>query len=226
MTPPYIPAADAGFRNWLVNFAALITAAPATFGLVAADAVTIQAQADAFDAAYTLATDPATRTAPTVAAKDAARRDAEAVVRPYAMQINANDAVTDQSRADLGLTIRKTVPTPIPAPASAPALALRALGVGTATLGYSDTAAPNGKAKPDGVTGVDIVTAAGVAPAVDPTAGNLYGIVTKSPFRVNFGAADNGKVCTVFARFRTRSGPAGVAQTGPWSAPLSFTINA
>ena len=49
---PYIPVKDADLANWLDNFSALITASPATYGLVAGDAVAIAAQVAAWDAAY------------------------------------------------------------------------------------------------------------------------------------------------------------------------------
>lgn len=226
MPASYIPATDAGFAAWLLNFSTLLTADPTAYGLTAPDAVLVDAENTAYAAALLLATDPATRTAPTVAAKDAARRSAEAVVRPYAMQINAMDGVTDEQRADLGLTIRKTVPTPVPAPLSSPVLALVSIGVGTMTLGFSDADAPSGKAKPAGSIGVELFRAIGVAPAVDPSLAAYTGTITKSPTQIAFSGADNGQIASFFARFVTRSGPGGKAQVGPWSAVLSATINA
>lgn len=220
----YIPSSDAGFNSWITNFAALLTADPTAVGETAGTAAVVQADADAWAAAYALASDPSTRTTPTVAAKDNARVAAQNTARPVAMRINANSAVTDQQRADYGLTVRKTVPTPIPAPTSYPILGLRSATPGIQTLQYQDSDLGTGKAKPFGVTGVEIFRSVGTVAATDPAQATYYGTVTKSPFKSAFNAEDKGKVCTYFARYVTRSGPQGIAQTGPWSAPLDVHV--
>ena len=224
MPKDYIPGPDGEFRDWLVNFDTLLTAAPATYGLVAGDAAAVAAKTAAYVAAYSLAIDPATRTAGTVAAKDTARVDAEQTVRPYAVSISLNEGVTDQAKADIGVTIRKLVPTPIPAPASAPILGVTAQTTGVVNMTYRDNSLPAGKAKPPGCVGMEVRQTIGVAPAVDPEAARTVAIFTKSPFRLTFAAADKGKTVTVFARWITRSGPGGVAQSGPWAAPVDTII--
>lgn len=223
MPQPYIPAKDAEFSNWLANFAALILALPAAYGLLPADATAISNQNTAFQAAYTTAVNPATRTQPTVAAKDAARFAAVAVCRPYAMRIRNNTAVSDALKVGLGLTIPSTVPTPIPAPVVAPILGLESAIPLQQTLTYKDPGAV-GKAKPYGVIGVEIWRSVGTVPATDPAQAAYYATATKSPFRSTFAASEVGKVCTYFGRFVTRSGPGGIAQAGPFSAPLSIAV--
>lgn len=224
MANPYIPARDADFSAWLLNFSTLITANPTTYGLSSGDALAIDVENTAFQAAYVLAVDPATRTAPTVAAKDAARRNAEIVVRPFAIQVRNNPMVTNEQRADLGITIPTTVPTPIPAPTSFPVLGFRSATPLQHLLNWTDSAAPSGKAKPYGVIGVEVYRTIGLAPAVDPSVAVFDGIKTKSPFFESFASGQVGQVCTYFARYTTRSGPQGTAQVGPWSAPLSVTV--
>lgn len=224
MAAPYIPAPDAMFSNWLLNFSTLISANPTSFGLVAADATAIAAQNSAFQTAYTAAVDPTTRTSATVAAKDSAKSSALFVVRPYAMRINGSASVNNQQRVDLGLTVRKAVPTPVAPPTSAPALQIIGATPGNVKLGYKDTAQPDGKAKPYGAVAIQLYSVAGVSAAVDPSQAAFMAQVTKSPFLVTFDGSQRGKIATVFGRYVTRSGPGGIAQTGPWSAPLSFTI--
>lgn len=223
MASPYIPNRDADFAAWLLNFATLIAAAPAAYGLLVGDATAISAQNTAFQAAYTAAIDPGTRTPATVAAKDAARANAQAVVRPYAQRIRNNSAVDVALKVGLGLTIPSTTPTPIPAPVVAPALSLQSAIVGQMRLAYKDPTAA-GKAKPYGVVGVEMARAIGTVPAVDPAQASVWGTATKSPFEMSFLAGDAGKVVTLFGRFVTRSGPGGIAQVGPWSAPLVLTV--
>lgn len=221
--PQYLPARDADFATWLANFDALLTATPTAFGLDAADAANVAPVAAAFAVDYPISQDPATRTPVTVAAKDAARANAEAVVRPYASSISRNPNVLDADKTAIGVTVPSVTPTPIPAPVDAPELGIEAMTPGTGKFTYKTIGAV-GKSKPFGAIGVEIRTAIGVAHTVDPNAATYVGDYTKSPFRINFQALDQGKLLTVFARFKTRSGPAGVAQTGPWSAPLQTVI--
>ena len=223
MYPAYIPAPDADFANWATNFDAELTAAPGDYGLVAGDAVIVAAAVAAFLAAFALATNPATRTAPTVADKDAERAACEAVIRPYAVQISLNAAVTDLAKTTIGVTVRSLVPTPIPAPVTAPEIAIKSAIPMLATLTFKEPGAV-GKAKPFGVIGMEVFRAIDVAPVADPTLASYNATVAKSPFTQSFLAGDQGKTVTYFARWTTKSGPAGVAQKGPWSAPLSSIV--
>jgi len=221
--PPYIPPKDALFASWLLNFSTLLTAAPTDYGLEAADATAVDGVNTTFQAAYTTAIDPATRTAPTVALKDVARASAEAIVRPYAVRISQNDAVTDGNKSGIGVTIRSLVPTPIPAPTVAPSLSLVAATILAMLIDYKAVGAV-GKSKPFGSVGVEVYRSIGLAAATDPVQARFVGIINKSPFRQSFLAEDQGKFCTYFARFVTRSGPDGVAQAGPWSAALTINV--
>lgn len=224
MPSNYIPAADADFNSWLSNFDALLTADPAAYGETAGTAAAVAAVASTWAVAYALATDPSTRTSPTVAAKDAARFSAEQTVRPVAIRIRNNSAVTNAQRVDLGITVPKVVPTPIPAPTSAAILGLTNATPLVHQLQYSDSVLPDGKAKPYGVIGIEIWRSIGVVPATDPAQTSYYGTATKSPFRSQFSSDDRGKVCTYFGRWVTRSGPGGMAQVGPWSAALDAYV--
>lgn len=222
--PNYIPAKDADFALWLQNFATLIAAAPATFGLTAGDAAIITPVNTAFQASYLAATDPATRTSVTVATKTSDRAAAEATVRPYAVQISRNPAVTDGDKVAVGVSLPPLPPTPIPPPATNPALALIAATDLQHQLSIRDVTTPTSKKKPYGVIGAEVWVAVGEVPAVDPMAGNLKATTTKTPARFGFQPEQRGKTATYFARWVTRSGPDGVAQPGPWSAPLAIVI--
>lgn len=224
MATNYIPPTDAAFDAWLTNFSTLLTAAPTDYGLTAPDAVAVAAERTAYHAAYVAASDPGTRTSVTVAAKDAARVSAEAVVRPFAVSISLNAGVLDADKVDIGVTVRKTVPTPVPPPITVPALALNSALPLQHQLRYFDTSTPTSKGKPAGATGIQVFRAVGTLPAVDPGQASYYDIWTKSPNISTFLAGDVGKVCTYFARWMTRGGPGGAVQYGPWSAPLSIAV--
>jgi len=224
MPAGYIPASDPGFDAWIVNFSDLLTADPSAYGEDAGTAAAVQSVADAWVAAFALSSNPATRTSPTVAAKDAARYTAEQTVRPVAIRIRDNSAVTNAQRSDLGLTIPKVVPTPIPTPTSTANLGLTKATPLQHELQYSDTDLPDGKAKPFGAIGLELWRSVGVDAAVDPSQCDYYATATKSPFRVDFNSADRGKIATYFGRWVTRSGPGGIASKGPWSTSLTAYV--
>lgn len=224
MQPPYIPAKDADFENWLNNFSTLLTAAPTTYGLTAPDAVTVAASYSAWNAAYILATNPATRTSSTIAQKDVERASATAVVRPFAIAIKLNTSVSDLDKTNIGVNLIVTTRTPIPPIITNPAMILVAATPGQHQLQFRDSATPTSKKKPFGAIGLEVWRAVGVAPAVSPDAAEFYQTWTKSPNTSTFDPADVGKYATYFARWTTRSGPGGTAMPSPWSAPLVAVV--
>ena len=224
MPASYIPATDAGFDAWTDNFATLLTADPTAYGEDAASALAVQNAYDAWAAAYLLATNPGTRTSPTIADKDAQRVNLDAAARPVAQRINARSSVTNTQRSDLGITIRKTTRTPVPPPATAPEVVLRSLIPGVAELQIRDSTTPTTKAKPAGVIGCELWVKVDTVPTPDPTEASLVKITTQTPNTLTFTPLQAGLIASVFGRWTTRSGPSGVAQVGPWSTATSFTI--
>lgn len=219
----YIPARDTDFEAWAVNFGSYATTNFAALNMTSPEATAADNQAIAFTAALLLSTDPATRSAVTVEAKNQARIEALAVIRPLATRVSADPNVLSADKIALGVTVRTLVPTPIPAPVVSPIVILRNAQPFRQTLDYS-YAGQIGKAKPFGSIGLEVYRVVGLAPAVDPEQAKFVGQVTKSPFVQNFVASEVGKVVTYFTRYNTRSGPAGQSQVGPWSAPLSVTV--
>lgn len=217
----YIPQTDAGFDDWLSNFSVKITAAPATYGLVAGDATAIAAQFTAWHAAYVAAITPATRTSVTVAAKDSARSTALAVVRPYAQQISVNSGVLPSNKVAVGVNPRTTIPAPVPVPSSSPVMSIDAIGVLTMDVRFQDPDAPMSRAKPFGATAVQVAVNVGVAAITDPALASFYAAFTKIPMRIDFQSGNAGKVATFFARWQNRKG-----EVGPWSSPVSANVSA
>lgn len=219
----YIPSKDADFNDWLLNFSTLLTASPTTYGLTAPDAVVVAGVQSTWASAYSTAINPSTRTPAAVAAKDAARASAEAIVRPYAVNISLNPSVTNESKVDIGVTVRSNIPTPIPAPVIPPSIEL----LSALPLQQQLQIRPIGstsKAKPQGCIAIEIARSVGTVPATDPAQLRIIGQYGKTPLLQTFEAAEQGKIVTYAARYRTRSGPAGVSQAGPWSALISFVV--
>lgn len=223
MKTDYIPTKDADFNNWSANFSTLATANPATYGLTAPIALIIAGLVATWAGAYQAATDPSTRTSATIAAKDQARAELTSRIRPYAVAVSMDPAVAPQAKVAIGVTLRGGPPTPVPAPTDAPSLAVNKGIPQNTQLSYSYAGA-QGKAKPAGTIGVEIYRAVGAVHVIDPTQATYVGTVTKSPFTLSHEAGDSGKKATFFARFITRSGPGGIAQAGPWSAPLQIAL--
>jgi hypothetical protein len=224
MANPYLPQADAEFENWFSNFQARLTATPTVFGQTAPTATAVAAQYVLWLAAYALAIDPITRTPVTVAAKDSVKAVATAIVRPVAVQISLNQAVTNGNKVAIGVNVRSFPPTPIPAPTSAPAIVVVSVTPGVQQMRYYDTLTPTTKAKPAGSASLQVWRAVGIAAAVDPSVAVFYGSLTKSPFLSNFDSSQAGKICTYFVRWATRGGAGGISLVGPWGAPLSCVV--
>ena len=215
--PPYIPTTDEGLATWAINFDTLLTAAPATYGLTAGDALIVAGLVSAYTAALTLASDPGTRTPAAVAAKDAARFSMLQRVRIFAQQISKNPDVTEANKTAVGVPVPNTTRSPIPPPAVPPTLAFVGATTNTATLRYQNPELPAGKKKGYGVIGVELTVTVTGSPVRTVT-------VTKAPAVLTFDPSESGKSCTIVGRFVTRSGAGGIAYRGPDSAPLSFTL--
>lgn len=224
MQTPYIPAPDGEFDAWFGNFSTLLTANPADFGLLSGDALVVQNSYDDWHPLYLAAVTPGTRTPPAIAAKDAQRLLSDATVRPYAQTISRSAAVTNENKTAIGVNLPNPLRPRIPAPITVPGILLVSAIHFQHTLNYKDTSTPTTKAKPTGVTAMELWRYLGTAPSVDPSLASQYALVTKSPIVVGFSAPDVGKHCTYWGRWTTRSGPGGQAQTGPWSAPLTVIV--
>jgi hypothetical protein len=221
---PYIPPQDNLFDSWFDNFKTLIAANPTDYGLIAGDATNITNAWTPWHAAYLTATNPSTRTSPAVAQKDALRVAAEIVIRPYSQQIARNGGLDPVLITGLGLNLPNPTRPPVPAPTTNPSLTLVSASFLAMTLSYRDTSLGPTKKKPTGAVGIEIWRSIGTVAATDPAQCSLYQTWTKSPNYVQFVAGDVGKKCTYFARWVTRSGPQGTAQTGPWSDALTVTV--
>jgi hypothetical protein len=220
MATPYIPARDADFQNWANNFSTRITATPGTFGLISADAVAIAAAYATWNAAYLLAINPSTRTPVTVADKDTARINAQAIMRPYAQAISQNAGVTVDDKIDVGVNPRTNGPTPVAAPTSAPVLSLIAGTYLQHLLRYRDEGAPaTSRAKPPNVLQIQIYAAASSVVVTDPAVLPLKAVATKVPVTIAWDSADRGKPAYYSSRWITRTG-----LVGPWSDLQSIIV--
>jgi hypothetical protein len=218
--PPYIPAKDAGLNSWAVNFSTLLTASPGTYGLVSADATAVAGVVAAWVAAYGLVTSPSTKTKSTVAAKNVARVNMLAVMRPYAQQISLNAGVTSGNKTAIGVNPRTSTPAPITAPTTYPVLTISQSLALTAIVQYRDQlASPSVKSKPYGVVQIQIFAMASTTVITDPTLLPLKTQTTKSPLSISWPSGAKGEIAYYAARWVTRAG-----LVGPWSPIVNFVV--
>ena len=215
----YIPPTDGGFRDWLNNFADLISNDWSRFALSEADAQMIVTHRDAYEAAYVPCQSAETRTSAKVQHKDAVKASAMASCRVYAQIVKHTKGVSNEDKAALGINIDTTTRTPIPAPTTYPVLTLRAAVNGEHILTYVDQMTPESRAMPHGVTNLDLYVHVGPSATVDPDEASAVGPFSRNPIRHSFDVAQANQVATYFARWRTRRG-----LSGPWSVPIAMGI--
>jgi hypothetical protein len=219
--PPYIPVKNAGFVAWLANFATLLAASPATYGLSAGDATAVTGQNTAVAAAYALITSPSTKTAATVSAFNTTKVNANDIVRPYAQLISKNAGVTSANKTAIGVNPLTSVPTPITAPTTAPALTCVSTSPSGTIIRYRDaTASPSVKSKPFGVVQIQLFGMTSATVVTDPTTLPLLGSYTKSPLTQALGSGAAGKIAYFAGRWITKKG-----LVGPFSPIIPYVVS-
>jgi len=220
MPSSYIPAKDAALDTWQSNFASLITAAPATYGLAAGDAAAINAVCTPWHTAYLAATNGSTRGPATIATKDTARTTMLHTLRPYAQMIANNAAVSPTNKIALGLNPRTNPPSPIAAPTTLPLIGVVAAQSLATLMNFRDSmASPSVKAKPAGAIGMQFFAKNSLTPIIDPTLLLLVGQITKSPFVVPWNPSLQGATVYYAGRWITRRG-----LVGPYSVIGSTVV--
>ena len=206
---PIFPGPDADCSSWMQAFAPVWN--PATFNVVLPTTIALADASVEFGSALGLASASATRSPVTVAAKDAARADAENVfrgaVRSAVAAFRAGTATSAQLSA-LGVRTPDLIPTPIPAPAYAPLLGLVGARPGFVDLRVTqvvDGVAVDTRKFPQGITGLEISRNTGSGWA-------LVGIRRRVNLAVSTSDLANGLVVGYRVRYCTGRG-----LTGPWS---------
>ncbi|HKQ48541.1 MAG TPA: hypothetical protein VJZ71_10760 [Phycisphaerae bacterium] len=219
MAGPYIPTRLADRRAWFDNFTSLIAADPPRYAMTPSDGQYLADLFTEWDASYTVATAPETRTPVTVAQFAVVRAQVEPTIRTYAMFIKANFGVTPEDKVALGLNLDNPGNTPIPAPSTNPLLSMVGATQGEHTIRYADQNTPDKRAKPFGAAMILIFANIADEPDGNPLTAKFIKVATVNPVAVQYSPADNGKTATLFGRWVTRRG-----LVGPWSPFVSFTI--
>jgi hypothetical protein len=178
----------------------------------------------AYDTSLTTATNPATRTATAVAAKNTARAQLVADIRLLVRRIQATPSVTPAQKTSLGITVPDHVRTPVPPPTTRPVLSVANISSRTLSIRLADETTPTRRAKPPGVDGAEVYSfaaAAGTPPPADLTAWQYKGLAKRADFNVPFDAGDVGKIGCVRAQWVSTRGA-----NGPVSDEITGSIAA
>jgi hypothetical protein len=219
MPADFLPARDAALALWTANFATLTTATPTAYGLTAPQAADFSDVNDTWQAALATATNPATRTKPSVNAKDAARQAVRDSARQLGQIAQSFPDITGEQLADLGLTVRKTTRTTIPPPSTFPLVDILATGSHALKIGIHDQNTPNKRARPFGVIGAQVYVSFGPAAPTAIAGMTFIGLQTRFPINWDVGAENTGKTCWVIARWQNAKG-----DTGPISGAVSSVV--
>lgn len=220
----YIPTRDEDLSTFAQNFSALITATPAVFSLLPADATALAALVTEFTEALETALNPSTRTPVAVAAKDTARVVLVADIRSLAKRIQSAPNVTPAQKTSLGLTVQDHVRTPVPPPATKPVVNVVTNGGRRQTIRLVDETTPLKRARPVGVAGAEVysyVQTSAEAPPADLEAWRFEGLATRSEFEIGYNSADVGKTAHIRALWYNAKG-----QSGPESDEVIVPIAA
>ncbi len=218
MATNYLPARDADLLGWAQAFSAQVTATPTAFGLVAGQATTLAGFVSAYQSALAVATNEATRTKSTVAAKDVAKANLLFNIRLLVAIVQAYPSITDAQVAALGLTVRSTTRSPVAPPATFPLLTVIGIQQRTARLAIADELSPDTRARPANVVGMELYyQVGGVAPV--GTASMVYGgLLTRTPTSIELPEAATGLTVYMRGRWINNKG-----ERGP-SSPLVSAI--
>jgi hypothetical protein len=219
-----IPLRDSLLLTWSTNTDARLTASPTAYGTTAAVATQYAALHDAFVLAYNnlLAGRAAgIRSGPLTAIKDDAKTALLDFARPLYKTIQANTAVPDSGKIELGIVVPKTTNTPRPVPAFCPGLTVASVDGRVAKVRLWDPANPTHSRMPDGCDGAIVMSHVGPTAPADPSLYKMEGPTSRMTVDVVFpeGLAAGTQVWLTAVFFNERK------QMGPACNPVGTQIN-
>lgn len=176
------PVHQAEFATWLDNLATTVASDPAAWGATQAQSDLMSSVNASFQAAYTLAITPETRTKPSVAGKKTALKFAKREAKNFADIIRASPTISDPQLADLGIA-RRANRSPTPPPTAMAKLAVLSTGPNSVRVRvYGDGSLRRGK--PESAIGCVAMSYIGEEAPTDPRQWTLEGTTSKSTFDV------------------------------------------
>ncbi len=182
-----VPTLDAPLAQYSTNFQTRGTAAPATFGLTAAQMTQYTTLHNAYIEAYDAAKADGARSKALVMAKDDAKAALLIFARELYTLIQASLTVSNENKTLIGVLVRDNEPSPVPPPALAPLMTLVSVVGRVARYKLADASAPTSRRKPINAEGATIMSFVGANPPPTNDPGwKLEGQTGRTTFLVQF----------------------------------------
>jgi hypothetical protein len=220
----WLPSKELDLQTFCADFSTKITLSPTTYGVLASDATTLAALVATYTSSLATATDPATKTKVTTAAKNSAKIALVAEMRSLAKRIQATPSVTPAQKTTLGLPVHAVHPTPIAQPSTRPVLSVVAVQGQQALIRLVDEATPTKRSKPgdaEGAIVLSYVPAASEAPPSDLEKWSFKAVATKGEVKLTYTPDQVGKTATIRAFWVNPRG-----EQGPVSDAVTLMIAA
>ncbi len=215
------PDSDAQFDLWAANYKAESATDGTSYGLTGAEVTSAGALCDQFHTAYLAAQNAIEAARAAVAAKDAARSNAEATIRPQIRRLQAAPNMTNTVRERYRIPTRGTTPAPVPVPTEVPVASVEVPAPLTHKLIIADGSSPDRIRLPEGVERIEILGKIGGSAPVNDDELSVLGSTTRARHTLSFPMTEGGK--TVYYRFRYVNPR---QEKGPYSAVVAATIAA
>ena len=217
MPASYMPRTQAAQVAWAANMASQISGSP-DYGVPEPLVTDFGTATGTLQAAYTVATEPSTRTKGTVSALHTALKAMRRIAGFVVKAVEANPNLTDQQRDDLGLRPRATPRKSIPEPKQSPFIKVKRVDGRTVHGELRQETSRRGK--PADVAGATIFTHVGPTP---PTANDwtFAQSITKTSFELTFGPSETGDTVWISAFWQNAKD-----ESGPTSPPTRVELPA
>jgi hypothetical protein len=217
--PDFLPRREDELLAWLRNFDEQINFDPQAFGVSPERAAKLHARFETYEAAYRLATAPATRTGSAIVLKDTAKAAVLEATRQIANSVRAQPQVGDDARFLLGIRLKRVGrKSPIPPPERAPSIRVLSRLGWSVIVRLFDIDAQHRTAKPKGVSGAVLLSYAGEQPPTDLGLWSLRGHTSTTVTTLHFpGDLPRHARVWITARWINPTGQHGPAATPTWA---------
>ncbi len=218
-----IPRKDALLVPYTTNFNTRITNSAATYQITEAQVAAYTPLSENYVAAQQAVLDAraaGTRSESLTAARDTAKDALLTYARELYSFVQANNAISDADKIELGVHVKDTSQTPIPAPSDRPGVDIVSVVGRTVTVDVHDTVTSNKRGKPVGSLAAWVYSYVGSDYPANPAEWDFQGSTTTNPFKIYFpDTVPAGAKVWVTAAWINRK-----QQAGPSSMPVSTNI--
>ena len=186
-TRDYIPTNEEDFNDFVLNFNEKVTSAAGTWLIPAAAITTLNNSATAWFDAYAIGNPEADPTSAQRQAKNDARKQTAVVIRTTVNEhLRINPLLTNADFVTLNLTVPDTKRTRVAVPNHAPQENVEKIQHLQHVIRITDPLTPESKAKPKGVSRINVYRYIGTTAPLNIGQYQLYGSATKALFTSEF----------------------------------------